>query len=139
MAVARYLADTSVINRLSKPPVYQRMEPLIMAGLVAVCAMVELEVLYSAQSPGEYRELREDLKGFELLPMPDEVWDTAREVQASLATKSQHRSAKLPDLLIAAAAARHQVTVLHYDKDYDSIAAVTGQPAEWVVPPGTAD
>jgi hypothetical protein len=27
--------------------------------------------------------------------------------------------------------------VLHYDDDYDRIAAVTGQPAQWVVPRGS--
>jgi hypothetical protein len=34
---------------------------------------------------------------------------------------------------------RFSLVVLHYDADYDRIAEVTGQPAEWVVPPGTAD
>jgi len=29
--------------------------------------------------------------------------------------------------------------VLHYDGDFDMIASLTGQPAEWVVPPGSAD
>ena len=44
---------------------------------------------------------------------------------------------RLPDVLIAAAAERHRVTVLHYDHDDDRIAAVTGQPVEWVVPAGS--
>ncbi len=43
----------------------------------------------------------------------------------------------LPDLLIAAIAERERVTVLHYDGDYELIAKVTGQPTQWVVPPGT--
>jgi len=43
----------------------------------------------------------------------------------------------IPDLLIAATAERHGATVLHNDKDYDLIAEVTGQPAEWVVPRGS--
>jgi hypothetical protein len=34
-------------------------------------------------------------------------------------------------------AEREQVTVLHYDSDYDQIAKITGQPALWVVPCGT--
>jgi predicted nuclease of predicted toxin-antitoxin system len=42
----------------------------------------------------------------------------------------------LPDLVIAAAAAEHDATVLHYDRDFDLIAAVTGQPTRWIVPPG---
>jgi len=45
----------------------------------------------------------------------------------------------MADLLIAATAERHQATVLHYDGDFDMIASITGQPTQWVVPPGTAD
>lgn len=41
------------------------------------------------------------------------------------------------DLVIAATAELNGATVLHYDVDYDRIAAVTGQPTEWVVPKGS--
>jgi hypothetical protein len=34
-------------------------------------------------------------------------------------------------------AERHGVSVLHYDRDFDRIAAITGQPVEWVVPAGS--
>jgi len=71
--------------------------------------------------------------------MPDEVWQRALQVQAELATRSEHRGAALPDLLIAAAAERHRVAVLHYDHEYDLIASVTGQEVRWIVPRGTAD
>jgi len=67
------------------------------------------------------------------------VFQRALEVQAALATRSGHRGAALPDLLIAATAERHRVTVLHYDHEYDLIASVTGQPTHWIVPRGTAD
>ena len=40
----------------------------------------------------------------------------------------------MPDLLIAAVAEQHRVTVLHYDADYDRIAEITGQPMRWIVP-----
>ncbi|MBV9026109.1 MAG: PIN domain-containing protein, partial [Streptomycetaceae bacterium] len=50
-----------------------------------------------------------------------------------------HRALSMADLLIAATAERHQATVLHYDGDFDMIASITGQPTQWVVPPGTAD
>jgi hypothetical protein len=55
-----------------------------------------------------------------------------------LATKHQ-RGRKVPDLLIAAAAEAPGLTVLHYDADFDRIAAVTGQPTEWVVAAGTVN
>ncbi len=45
----------------------------------------------------------------------------------------------MADLVIAATAERHGATVLHYDGDYDMIAAVTGQSTRWVLPPGSAD
>ena len=62
----------------------------------------------------------------------------ARQVQRLLAANSQ-RGRKIPDLLVAAAAEQAGYTVLHYDADFDHIAAVTGQPCQWVVPPGSID
>ncbi len=58
-------------------------------------------------------------------------------ISGSLGDERQHRSFPLPDLVIAATAGRHGATVLHYDADFDRIAAVTGQPVEWVAPPGS--
>lgn len=138
-AVARYLADTSALSRLARPAVDATLAPLIEAGQVATCGMVELELLYSARSPADYDRRRRLRDGFESLPMPDEVWQRAIEVQAELARTSTPRGAALPDLLIAATAERHGIAILHYDHEYDLIASVTGQPVEWVVPRGTAD
>jgi predicted nucleic acid-binding protein len=45
----------------------------------------------------------------------------------------------MPDLLIAAAAESRGLAVLHYDADFDRIAAVTGQSCEWVVPVGSVE
>ena len=47
------------------------------------------------------------------------------------------RMVKIPDLIIAAVAMRHSVTVLHYDADYEAIAQITGQPVRWLVPSGS--
>jgi predicted nucleic acid-binding protein len=41
----------------------------------------------------------------------------------------------VPDLIIAATAELAGLTVLHRDKDFDLIASVTGQPAEWLSTP----
>ncbi|MFF7211270.1 hypothetical protein ACFZAU_12140 [Streptomyces sp. NPDC008238] len=53
--------------------------------------------------------------------------------------KGQHRAASIADLLIATTAERYRITVLHYDADFDTIAAVTNQAVRRVVPPGSAD
>ncbi len=54
----------------------------------------------------------------------------AVEVQKILADRGQHRSASIPDLMLAAIAEAAGLTVLHLDKDFDLIAGVTGQPVE---------
>ena len=75
---------------------------------------------------------------FELIETTSEHLRKARQVQRLLATKHQ-RGRKVPDLLIAAAAEARSLSVLHYDPDFDRIAAVTGQACEWVVAAGSAD
>jgi hypothetical protein len=47
------------------------------------------------------------------------------------------RAVGFPDLLIAAVAEREQLTLLHYDSDYDLVHEITQQPMQWVVPRGT--
>lgn len=58
--------------------------------------------------------------------------DRAVEVQRLLAGRGQHRAPSIPDLLIAAAAELNDLVVLHVDEDFELIAAITGQPVEWV-------
>jgi predicted nucleic acid-binding protein len=73
---------------------------------------------------------------FEYVDADEEVWRRAQNVQRTLAEASQHRAVKLPDLVIAAVAENHRLVLLHYDSDFDHVAAVTGQAAEWVVARG---
>jgi predicted nucleic acid-binding protein len=68
-------------------------------------------------------------------------WDRALAVYGDLAARGglHQRSARHQDLLIAAAAAAAGIAVLHYDEDDDRIAAVTGQPVEWLAPRGSLE
>ena len=43
------------------------------------------------------------------------------------------------DLLIAAIAETRGAVVLHYDRHFDTIARVTGQPMEWLARRGSLD
>ena len=63
--------------------------------------------------------------------------ERALEVQAKLAERSQHRAVSLPDLLIAACAENANLSVLHYDADFEKIAGITGQAVQWIVPRGS--
>jgi predicted nucleic acid-binding protein len=137
-AVARYLADTSALARLHHPAVAQVLAPLIEAGVVATCGVIEFELGWATGTSAQLDQLRTDRDaGYEWLATHDEDWRRALEVQASLWRSGRMRAVGLPDLLIAAVAERERVTVMHYDGDYNFIAQVTGQPMQWVVPRGT--
>ncbi|WP_455351064.1 PIN domain-containing protein [Streptomyces sp. SYSU K217416] len=139
MAVAKYLVDKSAWARAGHPLVRAALWPLVEGGLVATCSVIDLEILYSARNAHDYARGRSVRRGFEWLPLTDEIGSRAIEIQSLLAEKGHHRSASVADLLIAATAERHGVTVLHYDADFDTIAAVTGQLTEWVVARGEVD
>ncbi len=133
-----HLADKSALTRRdTRPPVREIIEPLLLAGAIATCGIVDLELLFSATSPTAYIELASTLRALPRIHITEAIIDRALAVQALLAERSQHRAVPLPDLLIAACAETTGLTVLHYDADFDRIAALTGQPTQWVVPRGS--
>jgi predicted nucleic acid-binding protein len=136
--LASHLADTSALARLRHAAVASVLGPLIEAGLVATCGVIEFELGWATRTADEFDEVRADRQaGYEWLATHDEDWHRALAVQAALWRDGQIRAADFPDLVIAAVAERERVTILHYDSDYDLIAQVTGQPTQWVVPRGT--
>ncbi|MDN5934221.1 MAG: PIN domain nuclease [Pseudonocardia sp.] len=137
MALARFLVDKSALARAHERSVLDALGPLITAGLVGLCGIVEAEMLVSARNVVEHDDTRRRLRSLEWLPMPDEVWSWVADAQRLLTERGQHRSVPIPDLLIAATAHRHQLTVLHYDTDFDLIADATGVTTRWVVPRGS--
>jgi predicted nucleic acid-binding protein len=138
-AVASHLADTSALARLRHPAVAAVLTPLIDAGVVATCGVIEFELGWATRSSAEFDQQRADRDtGYEWLATHDEDWRRALGIQATLWRSGRMRAVGFPALLIAAVAERERVTLLHYDSDYDIIAQVTGQPAQWIVPRGTA-
>ena len=137
-AVASYLADTSALARLRHQSVAAVLGPLIEAGLVATCGVIEFELGWATRTTAEFDQLRADRDvGYEWLATHDEDWRRALDVQGTLWRRGQVRAVGFPDLLVAAVAERERVTVLHYNADYDLNAHVTGQPMRWVVPRAT--
>jgi predicted nucleic acid-binding protein len=136
--MATFLADKSALSRGdTRPQVRAVIEPLLVAGEIATCGVVDLELLYSAQSPRTYARLARGLRALPRVHVTEAIFDRALDVQGRLARRSQHRAVALPDLLVAACAERAGLTVLHYDADFDRIAAVTRQPVRWVLPRGS--
>ncbi len=136
--MATFLADKSALTRRdTRPEVRDVLEPLLLAGEVATCGIIDLELLYSATSRATYRALSEALRGMPRIPVEEACVKRALEVQAMLAERSQHRAASLPDLLVAACAEQADLAVLHYDADFERIAKLTDQPTQWIVPRGS--
>jgi predicted nucleic acid-binding protein len=132
-----YLIDKSALARMMHEPVRLRLAPIIEAGNAATCGIVELAVLFSARSLDEYLRIRSRrILAYRRIPMNEEVFERAIEVQTELARIGHHRL-PIPDLLIAATAESSDLTVMHYDGDFDTIAGITGQSVEWVVPRGS--
>ncbi|MEG3633014.1 PIN domain nuclease [Micromonospora palythoicola] len=139
MSYAEYLVDTSALVRLLRDPaVRDRWEQPLVAGLLAVCPLVELEFLYSARSASDRARLTELLRTvFGWVPVSERGYERAAEIQSELTDRGTHRSAGAVDLLIAATAEYHGLSLLHYDRDFDQIANVTGQPMRWLAPAGS--
>jgi predicted nucleic acid-binding protein len=133
-----HLLDSSVLTRLHHAAVREAIEAAAERGELARAGISDLEIGYSARSAAEWDRLAEALQAFELVETTADHLRRARQVQRLLAAKHQ-RGRKIPDLLIAAAAESRGLAVLHYDADFDRIAAVTGQSCEWVVPAGSVD
>jgi predicted nucleic acid-binding protein len=132
VAVTDWLIDKSALVRLAASPDAAQWAARIERGLVRITTVTRLEVGYSARS-GE--ELRVALKRPPLAAMPVEyqtpaIEDRAVEVLTLLANRGQHRAPSIPDLIIAATAELAGLTILHLDKDFETIAAVTDQPLE---------
>jgi predicted nucleic acid-binding protein len=136
----RYLVDKSAYARMRTEEVRAVIAPLIGAGEVASCGIIVLEILYSARNRANLETIRGELQaGLPNVATEQTDFERAIEVMTALAARGQHRAVKIPDLLIAAVAERTGLIVLHYDEDFDRIAAVTDQPTQWVVPRGSVN
>jgi predicted nucleic acid-binding protein len=111
---------------------------LIAEGVAATCVTVDLEAGYSGRTADEVRAIAENRRTlYRNLPITEQIADQARQVQLRMAARGQHRAAGIVDVLTAAVAEHHGAVILHYDADFEHIAAVTGQQHLWIAPRGS--
>ncbi|BBZ39875.1 PIN domain-containing protein [Mycobacterium conspicuum] len=135
--IARHLIDTSAAARMTNREVASRLAPLIEAGLVATTAQLDAEALFSARNPADYEQLWSDRRlAYEYLPTNDEHWQTALGAQRQLAITGRHRAVGMADLLIATLANAHNLTLIHYDADFEIAAEVLEFRHRWVLERG---
>jgi predicted nucleic acid-binding protein len=133
-----YLIDTSAQARMTHPAVRKVIAGLIADRAAATCVTVDLEAGYSGRDLAGVRLIAERRRSlYVILPMTEVIAERARDVQVRMAARGHHRAAGVIDLLTAAVAEDHGAVVLHYDADFEHIAAVTGQPQAWIAPRGS--
>jgi predicted nucleic acid-binding protein len=134
-----YLLDKSALARVAREvSVQTALERLDDIGVLATTAIIDLEIGYSARTLDEFDSVAADRADlYQNLPLTQAAADRAQKVQRELVRLGQHRGPGVSDLLIAAIAEIHNATVVHYDHDFDTIAKITRQRVEWIVPAGS--
>ena len=102
----KYLLDKSALARMIHAPVRRRLAPIIEAGEAASCAIVDLEVLFSARTYEDYVETkrRRDL-AYHRIALTDETFQRAVDVQQKLA--KIHQTTLLAELFVLAIDLQH--------------------------------
>lgn len=133
-----HLVDTSALTRLRDDAVRQRILEGARLSQLGVSNLCRLELGFSARSGTEWDEIQHAISMLSVVDIQDSDVESALMVQRALALGG-HRGRKIVDLLVAAAARRLRLVVLHYDRDFDYIAQATGQPCEWIAAAGSLD
>jgi predicted nucleic acid-binding protein len=134
--MATHLIDKSAWVRLGDPGVAPRWPAALVSGALAVTGVGMIEILVGSRTASDFAIDRSDLDALPRVALNERVIDRALEVQGLLVHAGTHRAPSPADLILAACAELNDLIVLHYDKDFDLISAVTAQPVEWLAPPG---
>lgn len=132
------VVDTSAWSRAHRPEVRALWTEALLADRLRLSPAARLEILLAARDGSTFDELAEELSAARTAPLTPSVIRTAEEAMRALA----HRSAgahRLPiiDYLLAAAAQETGAAVLHYDRDYDTLAEVMAFESIWLAPAGS--
>ena len=134
------LADTSAWTVRDRDPAVASSFAVALAGrCVATCRPVRHELLISARDAPEIADMRNDLGRLPQVVVGEREWQRAEDVLDALGRRSplHHRQVPLVDLLVAAAAESAGIPVVHYDRHFELIASVTGQPVRAIAPLGS--
>jgi hypothetical protein len=132
-----FLLDKSAHELARRHPDARRaFETMAVTGVLATCAIVELEILYSARNSADHGRLKTYLRQQCVwLETSDAMLSSAVDLQESMLAAGMHRK-PIPDLIIASVAAAHNAVLVHHDRDFDDIAAVAqGLRTRWIVVP----
>jgi predicted nucleic acid-binding protein len=131
------LVDTSAWARSAHPDVRDRWLSVLLEDRIRISPPTRIEIFQSARSGEEFDRMAEHLDTLHAAPLTPSIAHAAEAGMRALA----HRSAgsqRLPvvDYLVAATAQEMGAAVLHYDRDYDTLAEVMEFESIWLAPAG---
>jgi hypothetical protein len=128
------MIDTSALAQRAHPAVIERLKACLSEG-AAVCDMVVAESLIRARSMVDLAARQQFFETIDVLSVDGVVWEEVFDLTGLLADGG--RTVATGDAVIGACARIHDLTVIHYDADYDTLGAAADIDTEWVVPSGT--
>ena len=134
------LADTSAwTNRHRAAAFAQAFAHGLVDGRIATCRPVRFELLFVSRDSAELAVRRAELDTLPQIGITERDWHRAEELLDALGRRGplHHRQVPMTDLLVAAAAESAGVPVLHYDRHFELIASITGQPVHAIAPLGS--
>ena len=138
-----FLVDNSALQRLPRSAAVRDAVDDLLAGEHELCCSAATldEFAFSSRSESERSEAVTRLRtGFRYLPLHPAIDQYIVDIRAALFRAGMGRAAGVIDVQIAATAAHHHATVLHYDADFDHITdAYPAAHTRWIVPRGSVD
>lgn len=129
-----WLLHASALRHGDLPAVRRRLVGLVASGLLLTCGVTELELLATARSPVDHRELLADRRLlYRRVPVDEAVMAQALALQERVAEHARAEDT-VGALLVVACARVHRLTVLHQDAGPALLGAASGVAEEAVLP-----
>jgi predicted nucleic acid-binding protein len=121
------LIDTSAwlfaLKKDFHPVIKKRIEQLLVETDIAICGMIELELLGGTRSEKEYLRLKNRLDPLYYIEADKALWDLASKLAFDL--KRKGISVPYADIVIATSALKERATLVHADSHFDTISGHT--------------
>ena len=119
------LADTSAVVQIARDKSGKKWEELKgqFPGIIAVTHFTRLEIMMGARDDRHWRRLDGWISAWPTMPIGDEDWKAAAGIWTALRRRGLTVSDPI-DCCIAQVALSLGITLLHRDRDFESIRAV---------------
>ncbi|MGI8593819.1 MAG: PIN domain-containing protein [Solirubrobacteraceae bacterium] len=132
------VVDTSAWSRAHHPLVREPWARTLLGDRLRISPAVRLEILLSARDGDSFDTLAERLSALRTAPLTAAVIRAAEEAMRTLAHRSGGaQRIPIADYLVAGAAQETGAAVIHYDRDYDTLAEIMEFESLWLAPPGS--